>query len=1037
MHSQHSSRTMQHFDTDARVGLYGKPISTSLVLLLLIVSSMLTFTPAFAQDDTPSASEQPAGNVADPPTENATDQPAENDQPAVNADQPQSAGEASDEVESPSDTVAPLPPARGTDVKLDEEAARVLLEELGPPLEPGLRFNFTGASWKDVLSWMAEEADLSLQIDHYPEGSVSFIDRTKMYTVTESLDLLNRLLLDRGYALVRRGRMLHLIDLEVDNAAELISELADLVHMDDLETRGKSDIVTSIFPLGSMTPDEAKVQLPQMVGPWGRVIVLESARQARVTERAEKLVAIREVIKQSDQEVHEIKLVHRGAEELLQTARPLLGLEPDANSSDDIRISVGLYGDRIYATGLRSKISILENLIQKADQPLEGSGDASDAEIARPVFQTHFVRTADVSTVFEVLQTLLQDEPGTRIAIEPSTNSIIAFATPTTHQKIADVIVKMEGSGEDFEVFQLRRIDPAQALLTINKYFGVTEEGGKGPIVDGDPATGKMWVRGSKDEIEQIRRLLDELDGTGSEGLLSGKVRLLPLSGRQAEDALNQLQLYWRMTGRENAIRVVSPAGGGVDNNGIRERKIQRPSSGSNTPPARPQAAPASDLDASRFDSRRFYYLTQAPAESPAEPDAIAPTNRSTQAVRSPKGAEILIELTPNGIRIASDDTEALDELEELLSQLVGPMGAQSDLPTIYWLKYIPADVAAELVASILGGADSSSSLTDTITGGLGGGMLGGLMGLGGGGGGGGQASAKSVLTSTGSVSIVSDLRLNALFIQANELDLQVIEMVLEKIDREESPENIELTSSPRLIPVLYQDATEVAKVIKEVYADRVAGADQNRGGGAPGGGRGGQPSPEDFINALRGGGRGGRGGGAEAAKSERSKIAVSVDAQSNSLVVTATTQDFEEIELLVYALDQGGKENEKSIVTIPLSGKINPDQVVEALKAVVGVKVETKAASTSTPGASGGPSGSTNNTDAASAFRDAMRARFGGGGSPFGGGPSPFGGGSPFGGRPGGFGGTTGGRPSFGGGTPGGGFGGRGGTPGGGRGGR
>ncbi|WP_372895162.1 secretin N-terminal domain-containing protein [Stieleria sp.] len=975
------------------------------ILFAAVLASVLPISTLSAQEQAPEGA--PAAETAEAPAEEID---SEDQVPASPSDQ------ASDE----SPATQPSPALRGEDVT-PEEAARILLDELDRPQQPLLRFNFTGASWKDVLNWMATEGDLSLQIDRYPEGSISFIDRSRMYTVAEALDLLNRLLLDRGYALVRRGRMLFLIDLEVENADKLISELADLVPLDELESRGKSDIVSAIFPLGSMTPDEAKTQLPQMVGPWGRVIVLDSARQAKVTERAEKLVAIREVIKQSDQEVHEIKLQHRSAEELLQTARPLLGLEADENSNDDIRISVGLYGDRIYATGLRSKVSILENLIAKADQPLEGSGDATEAEVARPVFQTHFVRVADPATVFEVLQTLLQDEPGTRVAIDPATNAIIAFATPNTHKQITEVIAKMEGSGEDFEVFQLKRIDPAQALLTINKYFGVTEENTSGPIVDGDPATGKLWVRGSQDEIEQIRRLLEQLDGTTSEGLLSGKVRLLPLNGRQAEDALRQLQLYWRMTGRDNPIRVVSPSGA-VESNGIRERKIQRAPSNSATPPTQSTSNPASNLDASRFDSQRFYYLTQAPAaSSPADNQGVNdPSEPVTTEVAKSPSPDIMIELTPNGIRIASDDTEALDELEELLSQLIGPMGTSSDLPTIYWLKYIQADIAAEMIASILGGGDSAGSLTDTITGGLGGGMLGGLMGLAGGGGG-ETSSAKSILTSTGSVNIVPDLRLNALFIQANELDLQVIEMVLEKIDIEESPEDIELTATPRMIPVLYQSAAEVAKVVKEIYADRVAGADQGRNnGGGGGGGRGGQPSPEDFINALRGG-RGGRGGGAETAKSERSKITVAVDVQSNSLVVTATTKDFEEIQMLVEALDQGGRVNEDETVVYTLPGTLNGNTIVQALEAILSAKVETKdsgSTSSSTPGARTGGD-STSSTEAADAMRqriEAFRSRFGGGrpggfgGGRGGGGGSPFGGGGR-GGAPGG-GGGGGGRP-------------------------
>ncbi|QEF98831.1 Bacterial type II/III secretion system short domain protein [Stieleria maiorica] len=986
------------------------------VLRLLLVSMLAA---AASMSSVAAQEQRPSGDASGDAEQNA--RPTAADPDSVDAAGEQAAPSPSDQTAGPGYTSD----ARGTDVT-PEEAARILLEELDRPRENLLRFNFTGASWKDVLNWMATEGDLSLQIDRYPEGSISFIDRNRMYTVAESLDLLNRLLLDRGYALVRRGRMLFLVDLEVENADKLISELADLVPLEELESRGKSDIVTAIFPLGSMTPDEAKTQLPQMVGPWGRVIVLDSARQAKVTERAEKLVAIREVIKQSDQEVHEIKLQHRSAEELLQTARPLLGLESDENSNDDIRISVGLYGDRIYATGLRSKVSILENLIAKADQPLEGAADASEAEVARPVFQTHFVRVADPATVFEVLQTLLQDEPGTRVAIDPATNAIIAFATPNTHKQITEVIAKMEGSGENFEVFQLKRIDPAQALLTINKYFGVTEENTNGPIVDGDPATGKLWVRGSQDEIEQVRRLLEQLDGTGSDGLLSGKVRLLPLSGRQAEDALRQLQLYWRMTGRDNAIRVLSPSGG-IESNRIRERKIQRAPSDSDTqtPPSTREGS--SNLDASRFDSRRFYYLTQAPAATAGTEPVGEDSAANTQPVAVSQSPDIMIELTPNGIRIASDDTEALDELEELLSQLIGPMGAQSELPTIYWLKYLKADVAAEMIASILGGGDSSSSLTDTITGGLGGGMLGGLMGMAGGGGG-ETSTSKSILTSTGSVSIVPDLRLNALFVQANEVDLQVIEMVLEKLDIEESPEDIELSSTPRMIPVLYQDATEIAKVVKEVYADRMGGADQGRsnGGGGGGGRGGGQPSPEDFIAALRGG-RGGRGGGSEAAKSERSKIVVAVDTRSNSLVVTATTKDFEEIQILVEALDQGGRVNEDETVVYTLPGTLNGNTIVQALEAILSAKVETKESSSSSSSTPGTRSDGDNNnsSDAADAMRqriEAFRARFGGGG-----------------GRPGGFGGFGGGRPGGGGGSPfGGGGGGRpgggGGRPGGGR---
>ncbi len=224
-----------------------------------------------------------------------------------------------------------------------------------------------------MLEWFADQADLALQLDQVPIGSFTFADPTRSYTISEALDVINFALMKRGYTLVRRGRMLQVIDLEVENADKLISELAELVRPEELEERGKSDIVSCVLPLGSLTPTAAKEELALMIGPWGRVIVLDSARQVKVTETASKLIAIRDVLQSAamaDTNVIELTLKYRGADELLELARPLLGLEPGENAGEDIRISVGLYGDRIYAAGLPGKTGLLESIIQKADQPL-------------------------------------------------------------------------------------------------------------------------------------------------------------------------------------------------------------------------------------------------------------------------------------------------------------------------------------------------------------------------------------------------------------------------------------------------------------------------------------------------------------------------------------------------------------------------------------------------------------------------------------------------------------------------------------------
>lgn len=302
------------------------------------------------------------------------------------------------------------------------------------PGESGeLRFNFSGTNWRDVLEWLAEQADLSLQINQLPIGTFTFADPTRSYNVSEALDVINLALMNRGYALVRRGRMIQVIDLEIENANKLISEIAELVKPDQLETRGNSDIVSCVFPLGSLTPDAAKEELEQLRGPWGRVVVLDSARQVKVTDTGENLIAIREVLESAataDTNVIEIVLKDRGADELLEIARPLLGLEAGENSGDDIRISVGLYGDRIYAAGLPGKTGLLEAIIEKADQPLAMPDSGDGSAVSLPEFGTHIVNNADVATVFDVLQTLLAGTPEARIAVEPKTKAIVAWRDP-------------------------------------------------------------------------------------------------------------------------------------------------------------------------------------------------------------------------------------------------------------------------------------------------------------------------------------------------------------------------------------------------------------------------------------------------------------------------------------------------------------------------------------------------------------------------------------------------------------------------------
>ncbi|MEM1228622.1 MAG: secretin N-terminal domain-containing protein [Planctomycetota bacterium] len=893
------------------------------------------------------------------------------------------------------------------------DSAETVVEAAPRPSDGKLQFTFAGASWSDVLRWFAEEANLSLQMDTAPSGTVNFSDPDRRYRVSEGLDLLNRLLLDRGWAIVRRGRMLLLVDLEADNAEKLISEMAELVTPEEFDSRGNSDIVRAVFSLGGLDPASARDELSQIIGPWGRVTVLAGARQVIVTETIGKLRTIQAVLNagiQAETAVMNVLLENRAAEEVLEIARPLLGLEAGQNASDSIRIAVSLFGDRIFATGQPNQLTLLQQVIEEADTPLPGSDDAATTEIIMPVLRTHLLNVADLQTTYDVLQTLLAGTPDTRLAIDANRGAIIASARPDIQTVIEQTIAELEGEGNGFATIDLKRLEPTQALLTINKFFGITgEETGNGPIVDGDPETGRLWVRGTSQQIEMVRKLIDELENDPLAGGLGDNVRILPLSDSRAGEMLDQLRVLWPLMGRSNRLRVISPSSSGT-----------RAAPGGSASPAKSATEPGDD-QVRHVAGRRETLVWQLPASQTV--------NDSSSTVADPT-TDVLIQMTPAGLVIASQDQAALDMIEQLLGTLGESSGVASDRPTIFRLQYLKADVAAEMVAGVLGGADagsSASSLTESVMGGIGGGMLGGLLGVGGGGDGG--TGVTSVLTSRGSVNIVPDNRLNSLIVQATPADIDFIAMILEEIDREESPIQVRTVASPRLIPVIYQEASDVANIVKEVFAEKINGGSSGGGSdaggrGGRGGGGGGAPSPQDFFAALRGGGGGGRGGASEAKpKSEPVPMIVAVDARSNSLIVTATPQDITMVEELVAVLDQSGLENEETVEVIPITGSMKPELLQEALESVLGKQASSTdssdnngRASSEGSNAGGGQGGSS--ADDIRARIEAFRARAGGGGGPFGGaGGGPFGGG----GRGSGIGG---GRPGGGGGGPGGGAG-------------
>ena len=924
-------------------------------------------------------------------------------------------------------TSAPVPPNRGGPAGADvadnesEVAGQPTKDNSLLPVEDiRLTLNFDSAPWRKVLDWLAVEADLSLQSNVIPVGNFNYRDRSRLYTVTQALDAMNSSLIRDGYTLIRSGRMLRVVDLEADQdtRAEFIREVADVVSASELQTRGDSEPVTHYFNLTRLDPIELQADAEKLISINGTAIAIEATGQLVVTDQAKNVRAIGAMIETAENSgrgssVTVLPLKHVNAEEVLMASRPLLGLEEGANVSETISISTSTFGDTIYVKGDASQVQVLKDMVDGMDKaPAE---DESYIETEQPIVRRHRV-SSDIQLAYEVVAQLLAGSPEVKLAKDEGSKQLVLYATPSNHELAEKTLEELSSSeAASFEIIQLNSLDVQMAIAAVNKFFGITEDGeveGQ-PVIDGDLLARQVWVKGSPEQVAEIRKFLSDLEKSNrGNSLLDDRILQIPIRGRAADDAVRQAIMLW---GQVNATNTIRDARSPKENDESDQSNRRKPEATNEQDQTERQEEPAKEDTTFSSKRPRAQFVSFPPQESGSASD---------EDDNPGAGSDIIIMDGPNGLIVTSEDKVALQQFNELLRLITDAAALAGGEPEVKYLQHIKAEAAKELLDLTLQGAADGGSGGGTLLGDMAGSMMGGMFGnfLGGGS---DLVGSGAEGTATGDYTIIADPRLNALIIKANATDMAQIESLLEVIDQVESPVLTETRGELRMIPVVSKDATEVANIVKELLADRLQSNSSSGGGG--GGRGGGQPNPADIINALRGGGRRGGGSSGQTQLSEP-KISISADAENNILIVVAQPQDIEMIENLVKQLDQFAAQDPEIVDVTGLGGMISGELFADSISRLLGPQAKTNVTPRGESGSSSS-SGSSSGGEVTDAQRQAQRAAFferirqqggfGGfrGGGNTGGGAGRTGGSSPFSGRGGGGGG---GGPGGGGGGPG-----------------
>ncbi|HUG18914.1 MAG TPA: secretin N-terminal domain-containing protein, partial [Planctomycetaceae bacterium] len=693
----------------------------------------------------------------------------------------------------------------------------------------------------------------------------------------------------------------------------------------------------------------------------------------------------------------------------------------------------------------RAQMKFVESLIKAIDV-----GDqrfAGGSVDTTPYLKVYIIQNAQATEIAKSLSSLY---PGLIVNEDGRARKLHIVATEEEHAKIGADIKEMDRTDGDGAVlvFYLNKLDPIGAASTLNSLF--ITDGANAPVIEPDTFSRLLLIRGTYEHIQQIKLVLNQLGESGEMGQQDtgrGQVRRFNTGGRDTAQILELMQRNWTQSA-PNPIKIVIPAAKNPVKGEFTPSRVE--DSTTSTTRTREERLPSSSVQSyeeqlardlerlfnvANTDSadQALQELEDRDANEASRQESVtdkalldelerrlggdSPASPATPPSNSTEDSPISIIVNGDELIITSNDEKALDQLEQLLREIGMAMPPQQSW-TLFYLQTADATEVAYMLEQLIPDSSVSSSSFES-DGSLLGGLTSSLMGIG------TQVADASGLSSLGSTSsnslrIIPELRMNALFVSGPSNQVREVEQFLRILDASDLPESLR-DRLPRQIPVEHADVNDVFAQVSELYQDYL-----NSGNAA--GGRGGNNN--NNIAAMLLGGAGGGGGNGRNNRPQLAKLTLAVDEKTSHLIVSANDALFREIEATVKDIDKRALEAQPVTQVVRLESA-DPVMVQQTLVSLL-PKVQISPTPSTRAARSGGdnnnpqnPGSQNNNNDQNEAIRRAMEQRIregaqqrgGGGGStgqtlsPFGGGGgSPFGGG---GGRPssGGDGGRTGGR--------------------------
>jgi type II secretory pathway component GspD/PulD (secretin) len=251
------------------------------------------------------------------------------------AEPPSSSGDTptSEAASSPSKAESPEVPASTTAAqeKIEENDTNTPAVASSQTLPNGLRLNFRGVPLDMVLNYLSEAAGFIIVLDAQPKGKVD-VWSNQPVTKEEAVELLNSVLNKNGFAAIRKGRTLTIINKDEAKTKSLpVKSGSDPANIPD-----NDEMVTQIIPVRFVEVAQLIKDIQPLVSTQTAMTANESGNSIVITDTQANIHRIAEVIKAIDmgaEDVTVVRVFHLQHADPQETADLLTNLFPDDSRS--------------------------------------------------------------------------------------------------------------------------------------------------------------------------------------------------------------------------------------------------------------------------------------------------------------------------------------------------------------------------------------------------------------------------------------------------------------------------------------------------------------------------------------------------------------------------------------------------------------------------------------------------------------------------------------------------------------------------------